>query len=126
MQLHLQLTSNTEEGGSMATMAVETSPVEALEKRLEDLLGRFERSRQENSGSKTEVAALKSEVALLTSEGKTQRQEIAQLKSEVAELKSDNAALRAEGKTLKADRDTVRERISRLIGQVEERLAHAV
>ena len=110
----------------MATLSVEASPVEALEKRLEDLLGRYERSRQENAGCKAEIVALKSEVAQLNAEGKSQRQEIAQLKSEIAEMKSDNAALRAEGQTLKADRDTVRERISRLIGQVEERLAHAV
>jgi chromosome segregation ATPase len=125
MQLHLQLTPEIE-GGSMATTAVEASPVEALEKRLEDLLGRYERSRTDHAGAKTEIAALKSEVALLTQEGKTQRHEIAQLKAEIAELKSDNAALRAEGLALKTDRDTVRERISRLIGQVEERLAHAV
>ena len=109
----------------MATVAVETSPVESLEHRLEDLLGRYERARQENTGLKQDLGECRAEIAELTQEGKAQRGEISSLRAEIAELKGENATLRAEGSQMKTERESVKDRITRLISQVDQRLVQA-
>lgn len=110
----------------MAPVAVEVSPIEALERRLEDLLVKYERSRQENMGLRQEGGQLKEEIVRLNGETRDYRQEIAELKSTVGEQKSEIAALRAEGGQLKSERDLVKERINKLIGQVDEHLGTLV
>ena len=106
----------------MATVAVDSTPVEALERRLEDFLSRYERGRQENASLKQELGECRTEIIELTQEGKAQRGEIASLRAEIAELKGENATLRAEGSQLKTERESIKDRITRLIGQVDERL----
>jgi chromosome segregation ATPase len=109
----------------MATLTVDASPIEGLERKLEDLLARYERSKQENAGLRQEITNLKDEIVHLNSESKQQRQEIAALKSEIVDLKNENASLKAEGSSLKSDRDVIKERINKLLGQVEEHLTPA-
>ena len=109
----------------MPTLTVESSPIESLERHLEDLLVKYEKSRQENVGLRSELATQKTEIVELTQDTKANRHEIAQLKAEIAELKGENAGLRAEGSQLKQDREVIKERITRLIGQVDERVGSA-
>lgn len=109
----------------MATLTVEQSPIESLERRLEDLLVKYEKSRQENAGLRQEVSSAKDEIVTLTRDGKEQRHEISGLKAEIAELKAENAGLKSEGSQLKQDREAIKERITLLIGQVDARVGSA-
>jgi len=113
-------------GGSMATVMTEQSPIEVLERRLEDLLVKYEKSRVENTQQTSEIAHFKQELIELNAENKQQRQEIASLRQEIADLKQENALMRQEGNQLKQERDVVKERINKLIGQVDEHLQQLV
>jgi len=110
----------------MATVMTEQSPIEVLERRLEDLLVKYEKSRVENTQQTSEIAHFKQELIELNAENKQQRQEIASLRQEIADLKQENALMRQEGNQLKQERDVVKERINKLIGQVDEHLQQLV
>jgi chromosome segregation ATPase len=106
----------------MPTAVAEVGPIEGLERKLEDLLSRYEKSCRENAELRSALSETKAELAQVVQEGKLQRQEIGALKAEIQELKAENAALKAESASLKNDRETIKERIARLISQVEEHL----
>lgn len=110
----------------MPTVATEQSPIEVLETRLEDLLGRYERATQENGKLEEDLSAKRKEITDLNQESREQRQEISGLRAELAALKQDNASLKQEGEKLKEERDLIKERINKLIGQVDEHLQQLI